>query len=134
MTVEGGGSMSQLAFDGFGMTECKVPQKYSQKSMALVYLPRGEQPCIASITETSRHDSLVAAAMASSVSREEKAFLVMAAARHVVFNYERCADYYAHASPEMQRLMEDSALVVVDIGSAVANGFANLCEELMVKR
>ena len=53
-----------------------------------------------------------------------------AAARHIVFNYERMADYYAHASPEMQSLMEDSALVIIDFEKAIDDGFVRLCQDL----
>ena len=35
------------------------------------------------------------------------------------------ADYYAHATPEMQKLMENSALVIIDINDAIANGYVN---------
>ena len=38
--------------------------------------------------------------------RKKKAFLLAAAHRHTVFNYENIAEYYANASPEMQRLMD----------------------------
>lgn len=46
--------------------------------------------------------------------------------RHVVFNYRNIAEYYAAASPAMQGLMEDSALVIIDVDRAIANGFVNL--------
>ncbi len=54
----------------------------------------------------------------------------LAAYRHAVFNYEMAADYYAHATPEMQRLMERSALVIIDFDAAIENGFVRLCEDI----
>ena len=57
---------------------------------------------------------------------EEKEFLIEAAKRHNRFNYRNIAEYYAQASPEMQQLMERSALVIIDIDDAIANGYATL--------
>ena len=62
------------------------------------------------------------------MSKEEKGFLLRAAGRHTVFNYGLIAEYYAHASPEMQELMEKSALVIIDVGNAIANGYATLAQ------
>lgn len=57
-------------------------------------------------------------------------FLIDAARRHNVFNYERIADYYAHATPEMQQLMERSALVIIDFEKAIEYGYVKLCNEI----
>ena len=59
----------------------------------------------------------------------EKIFLKLAAARHIIFNYENIADYYCNASKEMQELMEKSALVIIDFESAIEGGFLQLNEE-----
>ena len=66
----------------------------------------------------------------SSLSYDEKMFLMDAARRHNVFNYEKIADYYAHASKEMQHLMERSALVIIDFEKAIEYGYVNLCDEI----
>ena len=57
-------------------------------------------------------------------------FLMFAATRHIVFNYAKIADYYAHAEPEIQRLMEQSALVIIDIDDAIANGYVKLSKRM----
>ena len=62
----------------------------------------------------------------SNVSDAEKEFLRLAATRHIVFNYERIADYYASANKEMQELMEQSALVIIDFDRAIELGFVQL--------
>ena len=67
---------------------------------------------------------------ASNVSPDEKEFLRQAAARHTVFDYAKIADYYAHASKEMQELMEDSALVIIDFGKAIEKGYIRLSDEI----
>jgi hypothetical protein len=47
-----------------------------------------------------------------------------------VINFDQVADYYAGASEEMQRLMEHSALVLIDLDNAIANGFASLSSRM----
>ncbi len=47
-----------------------------------------------------------------------------------VFDYEQIAEYYAHAPAEVQELMERSALVIVDFGRAIEDGFVRLNQEL----
>lgn len=48
-----------------------------------------------------------------------------------MFNYRNIAEYYAHATPEMQRLMEKSALVIIDMDNAIANGYAALFSDVL---
>ena len=62
----------------------------------------------------------------ASISQEEKDFLICAAQRHLIFNYSKIADYYAHSDKEMQELMEKSALVIIDVDDAIANGYVKL--------
>ena len=47
-----------------------------------------------------------------------------------MFNYSKIADYYAHASAEMQDLMEKSALVIIDYDKSIEYGFTHLQEEI----
>ena len=74
----------------------------------------------------AKYKELKARINQSNVSEIEKKFLLCAAKRHVVFNYSKIADYYASASPEMQKLMEDSALVIIDFNDAIAKGYVKL--------
>ena len=57
-------------------------------------------------------------------------FLIRAANRHIVFNYKKIAEYYPHATPEVQKLMERSALVIIDINDAIHYGYVDFVEEL----
>lgn len=57
-------------------------------------------------------------------------FLKLAASRHIVFNYENIADYYAIATKEMQELMEKSALVIIDFDKALEEGFVVLNDKM----
>ena len=68
---------------------------------------------------------------AEGITEEERRFLIQAARRHNVLNYRNIAEYYAHATPEMQRLMEKSALVIIDMDNAIANGYAALFSDVL---
>lgn len=90
------------------------------------YEVTGKKPTFAEMLDTEKTDELLAEIEQSGVSEDEKAFLIRAAHRHNVFHYGNVAEYYAHASPEMQALMEKSGLVIIDVDNAIANGFASL--------
>lgn len=81
--------------------------------------------------DTEKAESLIDEIEKSGVTDQEKEFLKMAAYRHNVFNYRNIAEYYAHADVEMQRLMEKSALVIIDVDDAIANGYATLNADIL---
>ena len=60
-----------------------------------------------------------------------KGFLMAAATRHIVFNYENIAEFYAHQDKDIQDLMEQSALVIIDYDKAIENGYIKMSKELM---
>lgn len=103
---------------------------YSQKIEAPVYEPTGECPVVASLCDRSKADALRAGIDESNLPEDIKDFLRHAAERHVVFDFRNIAEYYAHASADVQRLMEASALVIVDFDQAVEHGFVSLTKEL----
>ena len=121
--------MSDFGFDVPGDDE-DGDGKYTAAVNVPQYEVQGERPNIADMLDSSKADELIREIEQSTVSDEEKAFLIQAARRHNVFNYRSAAEYYAQASPEMQRLMERSALVIIDIGDAIANGFVKLQGEI----
>ena len=94
------------------------------------YTPKNNKPALEELCDYSKYSKLKFDIDKSNVSEEEKKFLKMAASRHIVFNYSKIADYYAHASSEMQRLMEQSALVIIDIDDAIANGYVKLSKDI----
>lgn len=68
--------------------------------------------------------------MESSLGEREREFLIEAAKRHNVFNYKKIADYYSNAPKEMQRLMEESALVIIDFNDAIQGGYVKFTDEV----
>jgi len=103
---------------------------YIQSVESPIYCPSGVMPQLGELTDRGKVDVLIEEINKSGLSSEEKGFLIMAAYRHTVFNYKNIAEYYAHASIEMQDFMEKSALVIVDFKKAIENGFVMLSSGL----
>ena len=103
---------------------------YSRKIEVPVYTPTGEDVPVGLLTNKEKYNELIAEIDASGIDGDVADFLKAAAARHIVFDYARIGDYYANTTPEVQRLMERSALVIIDFEKAIENGFVKMCEEL----
>lgn len=101
-------------------TEVKIPQ----------YEPTGEYVDLERCFDTSKTDELIDSINVSNVPEDVKQFLRLAAYRHTVFSYKNIAEYYANADKEVQRLMEQSALVIIDIDDAIANGYVKLSKTI----
>ncbi len=104
--------------------------KYSLKIETPIYEPKNQKPHVMSLYDKLKTDRLINEINNSQVSDEDKKFLIEAAKRHTVFNYERIADYYANSSKEVQNLMEKSALVIIDFEKAIQLGYVRLCDEI----
>lgn len=102
--------------------------KYTKATKIPQYEPKAEAPEVFELIDDGKVNYLLAEIESANLTKEEKSFLRMAAYRHAVIDFDRVADYYASASPEMQMLMEHSALVIIDIDDAIANGFTTLTE------
>ena len=103
---------------------------YTKKSTIPQYEPSAVVPPIEALYQYGKYSQLLKDINDSNVSEKEKQFLRLAASRHIVFNYSKIADYYAHADEEMQKLMEASALVLIDIDDAIANGYIQLSKDI----
>lgn len=108
----------------------KEEQKYSSKIEAPIYEPKNAKPHLLELCDKTKTHRLIREIDMSNLPIEEKKFLIDAARRHNVFNYEKIADYYAHASQEMQNLMERSGLVIIDFDKAIQYGYVKLCDEI----
>ena len=112
------------------ITNTQNSQKYSKNIEAPVYEPKNKKPYLLELIDKTKTHRMIRKIDSSNLPIEEKTFLIDAARRHNVFNYEKIADYYAHSSKEMQELMEESAFVIIDFEKAIENGFVNICEEI----
>lgn len=101
--------------------------KYTNKIMTPIYEPQLlRAPHILELVNDEKTKRLIRKIKSANIEEDERVFLIEAAHRHTVFNYTKIAEYYCHASKEMQELMEESALVVIDFDSALENGFTKL--------
>lgn len=94
------------------------------------YNIQGECPSFSEMYDNRKEKELLSDIENSDLSEEEKEFLIAAAHRHCRFNFTAIAEYYAHASPEMQKFMEDSALVIIDMDNAIMNGYVKLSKTI----
>ena len=122
--------MKQTNLFGQEFAPNKDEQKYSSKIEAPIYEPKNQKPHLLELCDKSKTHRLIKEIDASNLPYEEKMFLIDAARRHNVFNYEKIADYYAHSSKEMQHLMEKSGLVIIDFDKAIEYGYVNVCEDI----
>ena len=126
--------LAELAIDGIDMTQFGFDlgdglpgeNPYTQKTDIPQYEVTGEDVAIYDMFQDQKANELIAEIEQSSVSDETKAFLKIAAYRHVIFNYQKIAEFYAKADSETQALMERSALVIIDINDAIRNGYTLL--------
>jgi hypothetical protein len=125
-----------LGLTGFSMDEIEelnpeeTENTYTQKVDAPTYEPSGEKPDVKDLYDDANAFNLIEKIKSSKLPQAEKDFLMLTAGRHVKLNFQLIADYYAHSEKEVQELMEDSALVIVDIDNAIANGWVNLSKKL----
>lgn len=103
---------------------------YTDKIDVPQYEVKGTNPKLTQCLDTSKTDELIKDIESADITAEERDFLIKAAQRHTAFNYSAVAEYYANASKEMQRLMEQSALVIIDFDNAMREGFVRLSKEL----
>jgi hypothetical protein len=110
--------------------EKKEESTYTSKIKIPLYEPKNKKPHILELCDKEKANRLIREINNSNLSVDEKDFLINAAKRHNVFNYEKIADYYSHSSKEMQIFMERSALVIIDFDKAYSFGYINLAQEI----
>ena len=103
---------------------------YSTKVEAPIYKPTKAQPQVDELQGLGKYQEIIASIEGADLDPEIDSFLRLAATRHIVFDYEQIAEYYAHAPANVQELMEQSALVIIDFGRAIEEGFVRLNQDL----
>lgn len=124
-----GDDLDQLLADLEGF-EPEEEGPYTRKVIAPIYEPTGEKPDVTDLMDDERTRELRAEVEAAEIPPDVAAFLLAAAERHTRFDFGAIAEFYAHADPDVQRLMERSALVIIDFDQAVEQGFVRLNDEV----
>lgn len=125
-----------LAFDSSEFDDLKNENDESEKNVytqninSPTYEPSDVKPEITDLYNDEKAMDLIVSIKNSKLSEKEKQFLMTAASRHIVFDYSKIANFYAHSSKECQELMENSALIIVDFNKAIENGFVKLTKEI----
>ena len=117
-------------YEPLTLLELTSEEGYTQTVDVPIYTPEGPMPSIEELTDRSTADELIQEIKEAEVLPETEAFLLDAAERHVAFNFQRIANYYAHSTPEVQALMERSALVIIDYNQAIENGLVRFNEDI----
>lgn len=129
--------LGQYDWAGFGfdsqdaINDIEEENPYTAKIETPVYEIKGENPSVDELYDVT-HTSLLIGEIDSTdgVPNDVKEFLRAAAYRHVAFNYGKVAEYYAHAPANIQRLMEQSALVIIDFDRALELGYVRMTTKL----
>lgn len=122
--------MKQLYFIKHEEQEIQKDKKYSLKIETPIYEPKNKKPHILELCDKSKTNYLIQEINISNISDEDKKFLINAAQRHLIFNYEKIADYYAHSNETIKNLMEKSGLVIIDFNKAIEYGYIKLCDDI----
>lgn len=104
---------------------------YTKKLDTPIYEPKGEKPKESELYDCSKAVELVEDIESTpDLPDDVRKFLLAAAARHTVFDFEKIAEYYAHAPAPIQELMQRSALVIIDFKKAIEYGFVKMTKEI----
>jgi hypothetical protein len=104
---------------------------YTRKIEAPTYEPRNRTPTVKELYDDSKTKQLQQEITEADIPETIKEFLHKAAERHTVFDFENIADFYAHTTADIQRLMEKSALVIIDFNQAIEYGYISMVEKLL---
>lgn len=106
-------------------------EKYTKSILSPIYTPSEVKPELNKLINQDKYNKFLAEIDKIEISVEEKQFLIMAASRHLKFNYSLIADYYSHASEEMKVIMRNLALVIIDLDCAIENGYTKLAKSII---
>lgn len=107
-----------------------IENPYTAKVEAPIYQITGEKPSLSDLCQQDKFKQLKNRVEESLVSQEIKDFLILAASRHIIFDYQNIAEFYAHSDKETQSLMEDLALIIIDFKKAIEMGYVRLTERV----
>jgi len=126
------GEMFDVSLFGFlKLSGGDEDDRYTTKMDIPQYQPTDDHVFLSECYNTAKYEALIDEIENAQITNDEKVFLKYAAARHLVFEYKKIAEYYANkASEQMQSLMEKSALVIIDYGNAIANGFVKMSKKM----
>lgn len=125
---QNGWEISDMGFDAKEM-EKLASESDGSKYTAAINIPQyeivGDEPEISQLFDSSKAERFESEILKANLPKDVEDFLIKASYRHIVFNYRKIAEYYPHATPEVQGLIEESALVIIDAENAIRNAYAD---------
>lgn len=104
---------------------------YSKSMKHIQYVPTMQEKVSAeSCYNVKKYQELKEEIQQKDLPKDIKKMLLLAATRHIVFNYQLLAEFYSQAEKDVQELMEKSGLVIIDFDDAMENGYVELTETL----
>jgi len=104
---------------------------YSKSMKHIQYVPTMREKVSAeSCYNIKKYEELKKEIQEKELPKDIKKMLLLAATRHIVFNYQLLAEFYSQAEKDVQELMEKSGLVIIDFDDAMENGYVELTETL----
>ena len=125
--------LNDWGFDNIDVADTEMEPNesiYTDKVKIPIYEPSGEAPPIKELYDNSYYKELKKEIESADLESEIKEFLLMAATRHIVFNFRNIANYYADADMQIKELFERSGLVIIDYNKAVEYGFSVLLDDI----
>lgn len=104
---------------------------YTKAMRPPIYEPNGRMPRVSDLFDRSVTEKLLNEIDSSDVPPDVADFLRIAAERHTVIRFGRVAEWYCHLPPNLQRLVENQALVIIDYKAAIERGYVKTVSDLM---
>lgn len=96
---------------------------YSNKIKLPIFDPTGKQVTLDECVNVDQFvkymDEIDKYKSENKINEQQYKFLKLAASRFIVFNFENIAEYFCQTNADMQRIMQDLALVLIDYDDAL---------------
>ena len=123
--------LDRASSDASGEGKPEGEPVYTNKIKIPIYEPKGDKPPISALFDDTKTKQLRAEIdAATNLPPDVAAFLRLAADRHTSFHFRNIAEFYCHADPTVQDLMERSGMVIIDYDKAVEYGFVKMTKKL----
>ena len=113
---------------GMSVKDSKNP--YTQNTQTPIYEITGDCPSLDNCMNTEKVNELIKEIENADISSEQKMVFKCRAYMFADIDFRNFAEYYAHQSKEVQQIMEKLALVIVDFGAAIENGFVKMDKKI----
>lgn len=96
---------------------------YSNKIKLPIFDPTGKQVTLEECVNVDQFvkymDEIDKYKSENKINEQQYKFLKLAASRFIVFNFENIAEYFCQTNSDMQKIMQDLALVLIDYDNAL---------------